>query len=130
MAGITGATRTKAKLLIDNITLDDTKSTYTSSSFSTEFYRNFILYIYLKSTASPTDIVFEVQFSHDNVLWYKYMNWFYGDLRYEDTATVSPGLLESVSFPCAGRYMRLRIVGTGVEQGATFATTVYAEFYT
>jgi hypothetical protein len=128
MAGITGATRTVTKLLIDNVTLNSTKSTYTSGSFSTDFYRNFILYIKVMSTGSPTDIVFDVEFSHDNVLWYKYTNWFYGDLRYEDLATESPGVYESVSFPCAGRYMRVKITGT-VGQ-ASFNTTVYAEFYT
>jgi hypothetical protein len=130
MAGITGATRTETNLLIDNITLNNLRSAYTSNSLSTDFYRNFILYIHVTSEGEPTDIVFEVQFSHDNVTWYKYMNDFFGDLRYEDTATASPGLYESVSALCAGRYMRVKITGTGTASSDTFTATVYAEFYT
>ena len=130
MTSITGATRTDTTLLVDNITFNDKRSNYTSSSIPTDFHRNFILYIWLQSTGTPTNIVYEVQFSHDNSTWYKYMNWFYGDLRYEDTANLSPGTYESVSFPCAGRYMRIRVVATGLSSSNIFITKVYVEFYT
>ncbi|MHA1852580.1 MAG: hypothetical protein ACTSUF_03625 [Candidatus Heimdallarchaeaceae archaeon] len=130
MTGITGASRTQPKLLIDNITLNNIRSSYTSESMSTDFYRNFILYIWVSSSGTPTNIVYEIEFSHDNTTWYKYTNDFFGDLRYEDTATASPGIYECVSYPCAGRFMRLKITGTGLSSTNTFTTKVYIEFYT
>jgi len=129
MGNVTAAARSNATKLVDNITFNATKSVYTSDPIPTSFYRYFILYLDLLSGGAPTNIVYEIEFSHDKTNWYKYMNEFYGDLRYEDAATATR-IYESVSFQCAGRYMRIKVTATGTDGQDTFNTTVYVEFFT
>ena len=129
MGMITQSTRSNASKLVDNITFNAVTTTYTSSPIPTSFYRYFITYIDLLSVGTPTYILYEVEFSHDNTNWYKYMNDFCGDLRYEDTVC-STRIYESMSMQCAGRYMRIKVTATGTTAANTFNTNVYIEFYT
>jgi len=114
----------KVQTLIDQKVI----TSQTSNSVSTEDKRNFILYLDITSTGTPTDILFKVQFSNDNSNWYDLTDWFYGDLRYEDTATAS-GLHECMSWHTVGRYMRLYAEVTGGDDDNYFTITAKVEFY-
>ena len=117
--------RAKIQTLINNQAI---QTSLVSSSVSTEDHRNFVLYLDVTSTGTPTDILFSVQFSNDNVNWYSLTDWFYGDLRYEDTATAN-GLHESMSWHTVGRYMRLNAGVTGGTVANYFTVTARVEFY-
>ncbi len=117
--------RRNSETLIDNELITDT---YTSSSIRTEDYRNFVLYLNIDSTGTPTDILFHVDFSDDNTTWYKLTDHWYGDLRYEDTATAD-GITESMGYYIQGRYVRLRAVVTGGGAAAYFTVTAKMEFF-
>ena len=117
---LTACKRLKTKKLIDAITFNDVIASYTSASFFCEPYRKFALLIDLDVTLAPTDIVISVEFSDDNAKWYKYMNGFFGDLRYEDSAG---DLLEAVLGELRSSYVRLKAVATGTTATATFKLT-------
>ena len=117
--------RATSTTLINNQAIQDS---YTSTSIRTEFYRNFVLYLDIDSTGTPTDILFHVEFSDDNSNWYKLTDWWYGDLRYTDTQTIT-ALKESMGYYIQGRYVRLRAVVTGGSAGNIFTVTAKMEFY-
>lgn len=118
--------RRNAINLIDNQAI---VTSYTSNSVLTEDYRNFILYLNILSTSTPTDILFDVQFSDNNTDWYKLTDWWFGDLRYEDTATVSPGIKSSMGYYIQGKYVRLVATVTGGTTAAYFTVTAKMEFF-
>jgi len=117
--------RSQIYTLIDS---EDVVSSYTSNSIDTWDYRYFVLYLDIDSTSTPTDLVINVQFSPDNTNWYNFMNWFYGDMRWEDTATAS-GVAECVCYNNVGRYMRLVATVTGGSGSAYFTVTARVELY-
>ena len=117
--------RRNSETLIDNQTITDT---YTSSSIHAEDYRKFVLYLTISSTGQPTDILFDVEFSDDNVNFYKLTDLWYGDLRYEDTATAD-GIRESMGYYIQGRYVRLTATVTGGSATDYFTVTAKMEFY-
>ena len=118
--------RRNSETLIDNKAI---QTTYTSASIHVEDYREFVLYLSINSTLAPTDILFRVQFSDDNVTFYNLTDWWYGDLRYEDTATAD-GITESMGSHCVqGRYIRLFATVTGGSATAYFTVTAKMEFY-
>ena len=96
-----------------------------SQPFECLGYRDLLLLIDLDVTGQPTDIVIELEFSNDRVNWYKYSQDFWIDLRYEDTAG---DLLECVEAPVLAPWVRVRLVSTGCEAGATFEMTVKGVF--
>jgi len=117
--------RSAITTLIDN---NQIQTSSTSGSISTMNYRNFVLYLDIDSTGAPTDLVFEVQFSDDNVNFYKLTDHWYGDLRYEDVATASR-IRESMGYYIQGRYVRLVATVTGGSATAYFTVTAKIEFY-
>jgi len=117
--------RRNSETLIDNQVIT---GIYTSSSIHTEDYRNFVLYLDIDSTGQATDILFDVEFSDDNVNFYKLTDWWYGDLRYTDTQTATR-LLESMGYYIQGRYVRLKATVTGGSAGNDFTVTAKMEFY-
>lgn len=110
------------------IDAQNVETAYTSDSVSTWGYRYFVLYLDIDSTESPTDIVIEVQFSPDNTNWYKFMNDFFGDMRWTDTETAD-GVAECVCYNNVGRYMRLVATVTGGDGSNFFAVTARVELY-
>jgi len=104
------------------------QDSHTTSSINTENYRNFILYLNIKSVGTPTDIIFDVEFSNDNSDWYKLDDWWWGDLRYEDTATAS-GYKDACGYYIQGRYMRLVVTVAGGAVASYFTVTAKVEFF-
>lgn len=117
--------RSISHTLIDN---EEIETAYTSDSIYTRDFRNFVLYLNIDSTGSATDILFDIEFSDDDVTFYKLTDWWYGDLRYTDTQTAD-GVLESMGYYIQGRYVRLTATVTGGSQGNTFTVTAKMEFY-
>jgi len=118
--------RKRSKTLIDNQVITDT---YTSTSIRTEDFRTFVLYLDIDSTGQPTDTVFNIQFSEDNVYWYNLTEWQYGDLRYEDTATANRVRESMGHINILGRYIRLLATVTGGDGTNYFTVTAKMEFY-
>lgn len=117
--------RRNSETLIDNQIITDS---YTSSSIHTEDYRNFVLYLDIDSTEEPTDILFDIEFSDDNVTFYKLTDLWYGYLAYTDIQTATR-LLESMGYYIQGRYVRLVATVTGGSSTAYFTVTAKMEFY-
>ena len=108
-------------LAVNAQVFDDSTSTVTSDSIRCVPFHDFLLLIKLVVTASPTDIIFEVEFSNDDVTFYKYMNGPFGDLRYEDTAGNKN---EAISGRCIGKYIRVTAIATGTTAQNKFTATV------
>ena len=117
--------RRNSETLIDDEAI---QTTYTSSSIHTEDYRNFVLYLDIVSTGTPTDILFHVEFSDDNTNWYRLTDWWYGYLDYTDAQT-EDGIKESMGYYIQGRYVRLRTVVTGGATADYFTVTAKMEFF-
>ncbi len=117
--------RRNSETLISNRVITDL---YTSSSIHTEEYRRFVLYLDIDSTGQPTDILFDVEFSDDNLNWYKLTDWWYGDLRYTAAQTAN-GIKESMGYYIQGRYVRLVATVAGGSIGNDFTVTAKMEFY-
>lgn len=118
--------RSKTTTLFDAVVFNGTTTTYTSASIDCRNYHSFLLELSILSTETPTDILFSVEFSDDDVTFYKYMNGFWGDLRYEDTATASR-LNESLSEVCYGKFMRVSAIATGTSTENKFAVIIKAD---
>ncbi len=100
---------------------DDTLSTFTTTSFRCLPFNEFLLLIKFVVTATPTDILFIVEFSADNVTFHKYMNGPFGDLRYEDSAGNKN---EAISGKCLGRYVRVTVTATGTTAANKFTVDI------
>lgn len=115
--------------LCDEEIFDSIQETYFSSNYNTEPYNTLALFIEVSSTLDPTDIVFKIQFSNDGgTNWFDLQNDFWGDLRYEDTATAD-GIKEALVGPCAGRLIRLKVIATGITETKMFTASVFLELY-
>ena len=106
---------------IDAVAFNDVVTTSTSTGVRCVPFHDFLIMIKLAVGGTPTDIVFSVEFSEDNVTFYKYMNGPFGDLRYEDAAGAKS---ESVSGRCLGKYIRVSATATGTSEQNTFTVTV------
>ena len=114
--------------LLNAVRIDNDPTSSSSAAISTADYNEFQLYIDIDSTLAPTTLQLNVEFSDDGgTTWYKYMNDFFGDLSWEDTATAS-GLKQCVSGRCVGKTMRVTAVGVGTTASAFFDVTVKVEF--
>ena len=108
---------------------NNVKTNANSESVNTRRATHFGLFLKVLSAGSPTDIVFEVQFSNDGgTTWFVLDNWFWGDLRYSDAAAATV-IHEILDGPCSGRLFRLRAVGTGTAAGDTFTFSAWLELY-
>jgi len=102
--------RIKCVKLINNITFDAATTTYTSSSKRCWEFSHFALMLDVDVILTPTDILFDVWFSHDNTTFFKYMNGPFGDLRYVPGAGDK---LEVIHGDICGKYVRVKATATG-----------------
>lgn len=107
-------------LVINAITLDDDPTSYTSDTYDGSEFQRGALLIRLLLAGSPTDVVFSVEQSTDNTYWFKMMDWYLGDLRYEDTAG---GKTECVEIPYFCNFYRVSAVATGTTSENKFIIT-------
>ena len=112
--------RVKTFTAIKNITFDATTTTKTSEIFYCEPYSKFAIAIDLDVTLTPTDILFEIFFSDDNIKFYKLMNGPFGDLRYEDS---DGDLKELIHGECHGTWAQVKATATGTSAANKFTVT-------
>jgi hypothetical protein len=115
--------RTRQVILINNITFDNVTTSFTGVAFEVPAYAIALICINLGVTLVPTDIVFNLEFSCDKIVWFKYMRGPFGDLRYEDAAGAKT---ECLDIPILAKYMRCRAVATGTSAVNMFTATVTA----
>jgi len=107
---------------IDGVVFNDVLTTATSAGVRCVPFHEFLLMLSITVTLAPTDIVFSVEFSDDNVTFFKYMNGPFGDLRYEDAAG---NKAEAISGKCLGKYVRLTATATGTSAANKFTVSAY-----
>ena len=105
-----------------NGSYNDTGSTFNSEIISCEPYTKFNLFYKITKANTPTDIKINVQFSPDSgTTWHDYKNWFFGDLRYDDTAIGTGSILRNVVMgDCIAEHMRISTLAAGVSSTNTF----------
>lgn len=125
-----GAKRRRALITaIDAIRIDDDPTSYNSATIEADLWQNFLLYLDIDSTLSPTTLQVIVQFSDDGgTTWYSYFQDLFASLFYEDTDTAS-GITECFSGQVQGRDMRVRIVGVGTDATNYFDVTAKVELW-
>ena len=106
------------------VLFDSAAETFTSKEFECAPYKEFSLLVDVDVTGVPTDIQIWVEFSHDNVNFFKLMDGPFGSLMYEDTAGDKK---ECVSGKIIAHWMRIYVVSSGCDAGATFKLSVTAE---
>ena len=115
--------RVKEILLLDAITFNATTTTKTGKEFEVPAYTNGLICVDLDVTGAPTDILISVEFSPNNVNWYKYITGPFGDLRYEDAAGDK---YECLALPILAKFIRGKAVATGTDATKTFKLTLRA----
>lgn len=109
--------------LIDAITFNAAITSKVSSVFSVGAFANGLLLLGIDVTGAPTDITFDLEFSHDRQNFFKYIVGSFGSLVYEDAAGDKTDCLD---FPILAPYMRLTATATGTDAVKTFLTNVHA----
>ncbi len=114
--------RIACALCFDGVVFNNTLTSAESASFNCSAFHDFLLMLNIAIAGTPTDILFEIQFSEDDTNWFTFMNGPFGDLRYEDAAGDKT---ESISSRCLGKYIRLTAVATGTAANDTFTVTAH-----
>ena len=109
---------------LKDVLFNTTGETYTSEAFECAPFKDFLLLIDLDVTLAPTDITISVQFSHDGVRWFNYMDGPFGSLVYEDAAGDKT---ECISGKVIAHWMRIYVVSSGCTSSATFNLSVIGE---
>lgn len=114
---------------IDGIVLDDDPTSYNSAAIEADPWTNFLLFLSVLSSGTPTTVQFVVQFSDDGgTTWYDYVQGLFASLFYEDTDTASV-LTECFSGKVHGHDMRVRAVGTGTDGTDKFTISAKVELW-
>jgi len=101
-------------------TYDNTTSTNTSASVDVQEYRSGRFYWDAEVGAgTPTEIIWDVEFSHDDTNWYKHREDFWHNYRFTDS-TISTGFSEAATIKNLPNYIRFVVTTTGVDASNTF----------
>lgn len=112
---------------VDSETFDDTQSEFTSDALDARAWTRALHYIDVSSSGTPTDVQIILQFSPDDgSTWFDYKKNYWGDFRYEDTAT-SSGLQECIDSMLAGTKFRYKVVATDTTATDTFTVDIQTE---
>ena len=91
-------------------------------------YREFLLYLAIKSTSTPTTLQVKVQYLDKwTGKWHTYKQGLFASLFYEDTDTAN-GIYECFSGEVMGREIRVTLTGVGTTSSAYFTVDVAVEF--
>lgn len=103
-----------------------TTAAYTSNSFYCAPYNEAVVLIYMPdTTGAPTDILIDLEWSDDEVTWYKFMVDYWGDLRWEDVgAPYSEGIFLKILAP----YIRFKATSQGASAQAYFTLSLKVVF--
>ena len=115
--------------LIDQELLNDVKTAITTRGLETGPWRHFTLYLRIKSAGTPTTVQFIVEFLEPvSGKWHIYKQDLFASFFWEDQDTATEQD-ECFSGDCAGRDMRLRVLGVGTTASATFTISAAVEFW-
>ena len=106
------------------VLFDSAEEVYTSDSFECAPFKEFLLMIDLDVTDAPTDIRIDVEFSHDNVNFFKLMDGPFGSLLY---VTAQGDKKECVSGNIIAHWMRIYVLSSGCDASNTFKLSVTVE---
>jgi hypothetical protein len=109
---------------LKEVLFNSTAEAFTSKSFECAAFRAFTLMINLVVANAPTDIRIDVEFSHDNINFYKHMDGPFGSLMYEDSAGNKK---ECVIGRLTAQWMRIYVLSSGCTASATFTLSIDAE---
>ncbi len=117
-------------ITLDNISTayDSAAETATSQSIDCRRFRYGVLTFTLDSTGTPTDIVFDIQSSPDNSVWFNAGDGFHQDLRYDDTVCAT-AINEAIRFPILDRYVRVVVTSAGGTGAGTKFDVSNAKLY-
>ena len=91
-------------------------------------FREFLLYLKIDSTGSPTTLRIKLQYLDPwSSTWHTYKQGLFASLFYEDTDVASI-IAECFSGEVMGREMRLTLTGVGTTGSAYFTTSIAIEF--
>lgn len=97
-----------------------------ATSFYCESYDELLVEVYMPdTTGAPTDMLIDLEWSDDNVTFYKYMQDFWGDLRWEDTGAP---YTECLTVPVRAPYIRFSATSAGADASNYFTLTVKGIF--
>ena len=103
-----------------------TTDAYVSESFYCAPYQNALVEIYIPdTTGTPTDLLIDAEFSDDGVTWFKYMDVYWGDLRWED---VGAPYSESVPLRILAQFIRFKATSQGASAQAYFTLSLKVIF--
>ncbi len=115
--------RVKTIKLIDAVTFNASITAKTGILFEVPAYSNVLILIDVDVTSTPTDLLINIEFSHDRANWYKFMRGPFGDLRYEDSAGDKT---ECLDIPILAPYMRGYAIATGTDGSKFFKLSLLA----
>lgn len=115
--------RQEVVTLLDGIIFNASTTTKNGTGVEVRQFKTALILIDLAVTGAPTDIVYSIEFSVNNVDWFKYVLGSFGDLRYEDGAGAKT---EALDIPVLAPFMRCKGVATGTDASKLFTTTVRA----
>ena len=123
-----GLVRSKDQIqLFDNFVVNNTTEQISDGVNCWE-YREFLLYLELDSTNTPTTLQIKLQYRERwSSNWYTYKQGLFASLFYEDTDVASI-IRECFSGPVLGREIRITLTGVGTTGSATFTVSAALEF--
>jgi hypothetical protein len=113
--------RQKTYVFLNAALFNDTAMAKTSPVIEVPAYETGLLLITLAVVSTPTDIIFNVQFSDDGQSFYTLSEGPFADLRY---STAQGARTECFTLPIKAPYMRLHVVSAGCNSTHTFTATV------
>jgi len=115
--------------LADGVDFNDVLTTYISRLVGTKGFSRFALFVYLDSTAAPTDIRIQPVFTSGRQdPYFEYRQGPFAALFYEDADTAA-GLADVLTGDVAGDFLGVRIVATGTTSSARFRATVRLQLF-
>lgn len=113
--------------LFDEVFVKDTVEKV-SDGVNCQAFREFLLYLDLDSTSTPTNIRIKVQYlDRWTGKWHTYKQGLFASLYYEDTDLAS-GIQECFSGEVMGRDIRVTLTSVGTSGSAYFTASVAIEF--
>lgn len=121
--------RTKDLIELLNMKRVNSTTTVYSGEVQCTPFRKFGLYVYIKSTSTPTTIRLRVEFLDAySGRWHTYKQGLFASLFWEDTETAS-GIAECFKGDVLGRAMRIAIDTVGTTSTKYFDVTLTADFW-
>lgn len=114
-------TREVTTTFVDAVEFNAGITTYTSASFDISEFRNMCLYIALVITLTPTRLDLDIEFSDDDVTYYKLMTGPFANIKY---SYLAGNRNEAIEGPLRAKYFRVKVTSTGTTAANKFTLTL------